>query len=321
MVSLLDLPAEALQIHTLHLLPPKNLKRVRPSFMLRSNHDETAEGNLPSAPKEDLLGSLDADTYQKHYEKQQELVECKDIGKRLLRVFPRLVACKRITFDSENPAWDPFCLEQSFGTFVPTWAKQTANARLILRLLFGVLTARSNIKVLEICSDHMIQKMLCRILTTIPDWPILVASLRRVRLVVEHDFQKDMLKKFLGFFPGLTNLNLEMNGGEPVQNSAGVLSDLHVPTLEKLTLVKVRCTATELENLIIHHQKTLQDITLICIKLPDDRSWRPILQKIAENRKLVGFSMAECLQDENLEPSDITELVNFAKKGKIGFET
>ncbi|EXK24418.1 hypothetical protein FOMG_18852 [Fusarium oxysporum f. sp. melonis 26406] len=312
---------QALQIHTLHLPTIKNIKRVIPSFTLDSNESETAKGSLISASNKNVLGSLDKDTCRKYYEKQQELMTCSDTWSRLHDAFLRLEACKEVAFNSKNPPRDSSPLEQSFGTLLQrSRAKSSASTKFILHLIFGVLNAAANhksqIKSFEIHIGCAIHDVLYRILTFAFGFLKPITGLNRLHLVIEHDFEQDKLQKFFDLFPGLTDLKLEMDSRESVKISGGALSVLHVPNLQKLTLAMMNCIPVELEDLIIRHQKTLQDITLVCITLPDDRSWRLIFQKIVENLKIKRFSMGKCLQDEDLEPSDITKLIDSINSAK-----
>jgi hypothetical protein len=114
-----------------------------------------------------------------------------------------------------------------------------------------------------------------------------------------------------GSCSSLTDLNLEVYTDMSMETSDGALSVLLVPNLQKLTLCMVKCTAADLEALIIAHQETLQDITLICIHLSDYNSWRNSFQHVVEDLHVIDFYMEECAEndDEWPDPTNVKELI------------
>ncbi|SPJ87909.1 uncharacterized protein FTOL_12378 [Fusarium torulosum] len=308
-----------LQIHTLHLLPFDELQRVEPSFILNEPDTQVkqaiySDALLDPTSYEDLLDRLDEERYRKHYDQQKDLMTSDYAYQCLRDAMSRLKACRKIAFDSEDPPWSTPRLEQSFGILLQrSRAKLKASAGFISELMRTVLDAAGTsgvqIKTLDIHIGYMIDETLCLTLDRLPCLQSHVASLSQLHLVVEPTFRKNKLQQFLDSFPELTDFHLEVYSDMSFKKLTGALDKLRIPNLQKLTLCMMCCTAAELEDLIVSHQKTLQDIDLTSIKLPDDQSWRNVFQKIVQKLHITSFFMEECMDDEELEPSNMEELI------------
>jgi hypothetical protein len=147
----------------------------------------------------------------------------------------------------------------------------------------------------------------------LPRLPGPITSLGRLNLVFHHDFKKNKLQKFINYFPNVSDLTLELHSvyEQDIENSSGVLHDLYIPKLQKLTLYKIECTGTELANLTARHSETLQNISLFWIAQPDGQSWHTILQMLLE-RKVARFSIEECL-----EGNEVCESIDETDRGAI----
>jgi hypothetical protein len=271
----------------------------------------------------DLLERLDKKRYRKHHGQQQRLMTSGYAYQCLFKAMSRLKACRKIAFDSEDPPWSTHRLEQSFGILLQrSRAKSKASASFISKLMRTVLDAAGTSEVqinnLDIHIGYMIEEALCLTLGRLPCLQSCVTSLSQLHLVVEPTFRENKLQQFLDCFPELSDFHLEVHSDMSFKKLTGALDKLHIPNLQKLTLCMMSCTAAELEHLIVSHQKTLQDINLTCIKLRDDQSWCDVFQKIVKTLDITGFFMEECMDDEELEPSNMEELIrNYAPRGEL----
>ncbi|KAK2667229.1 hypothetical protein RAB80_017650 [Fusarium oxysporum f. sp. vasinfectum] len=232
----------------------------------------------------------DKERYRKRYEQQQNLITDTLNRKRLYEAISQFESCRKIVFDGSNPSWNPSYRRLSCGIpFARSRKSSSARTKFIRRILLDLLTAVATSKI------------------QIED---LLSILRRVQLAVDPTFQKNKLQNFLSAFPELTDFELEAYRGPCCDRIAGALSGLYIPKLRKLTLITVSCTVSELENFVIGHKKTLQDIEFIYVELPDEQSWHRVFQTIRDNIAVASFTMSDCANLDMPEPTNVTELIN-----------
>ncbi|KAL7755747.1 hypothetical protein ACKLNR_014274 [Fusarium oxysporum f. sp. zingiberi] len=180
----------------------------------------------------------------------------------------------------------------------------------MIGFLTAAATSEIQIEHLAIHVGYMDDNAYCLKLSHLPCLTNPITSLRRIHLAVDPTFKKNKLQNFLDAFPELIDFELEAYRGPCCKRIAGALSGLRIPKLRKLTLVTVSCTVAELENLVIGHKKTLQDIEFIYVELPDERSWRRIFQTIRDYIAIASFTMSDCENLDTPEPTNVTELIN-----------
>ncbi|KAG7402810.1 hypothetical protein Forpe1208_v016925 [Fusarium oxysporum f. sp. rapae] len=180
----------------------------------------------------------------------------------------------------------------------------------MIGFLTAAATSEIQIEHLAIHVGYMDDNAYCLKLSHLPCLTNPITSLRRIHLAVDPTFKKNKLQNFLDAFPELIDFELEAYRGPCCKRIAGALSGLRIPKLRKLTLVTVSCTVAELENLVIGHKETLQDIEFIYVELPDERSWRRIFQTIRDYIAIASFTMSDCENLDTPEPTNVTELIN-----------
>jgi hypothetical protein len=282
---------QELHIHTFHVLPLEELDQATLSY-------------IP-----------DKQRYGKQYEQQQNLITDKLSRERLYKAISQLKSCRKVVFDGSNPPWSPSHLRSGRGIpFARSRTKSSASTKFIRHLLFDFLTAvaTSEIQIedLTIHVGYMDDKAYCVRLSHLPSLTKSITSLRRIQLAVDPTFKKNNLQNFLSAFPELIDFQLEAYRGPRCNRIAGALSGLYIPKLRKLTLVTVSCTVAELENLVIRHNETLQDIEFIYVELPDEQSWRRVFQTIRENIAIASFTMSDCANLDMPEPTNVKELID-----------
>ncbi|EXM14202.1 hypothetical protein FoTM2_017648 [Fusarium oxysporum f. sp. vasinfectum] len=281
---------QELHIHTFHILPLEELDQATLSY-------------IP-----------DKERYRKRYEQQQNLITDTLNRKRLYEAISQFESCRKIVFDGSNPSWNPSYRRLSCGIpFARSRKSSSARTKFIRRILLDLLTAVATSKIqIEDLTVHVgyMDEAYCLKLSHLPYLTKPITSLRRVQLAVDPTFQKNKLQNFLSAFPELTDFELEAYRGPCCDRIAGALSGLYIPKLRKLTLITVSCTVSELENFVIGHKKTLQDIEFIYVELPDEQSWHRVFQTIRDNIAVASFTMSDCANLDMPEPTNVTELIN-----------
>ncbi|RGP81656.1 hypothetical protein FLONG3_212 [Fusarium longipes] len=308
------------QFHTLQLRP---LQKTRPleycyvfdesetestpsdwsSTSVDSEGFETTEGSHTSTSGDGTLSRLEEDTHRMYYEQQRELMTGGYAYDYLLNGMSKLKNCKKISFDGESPPWSQSRLEGSFGTLLERCLTGSAASDSFITQLLGIVLAPEvvrgiQIEYLEICIGYLMDDVFGLCLDQLPPLLAPIKSLRRLHLVIDNAFIENRLHDLLAFLPGLADFSLNVYGQPWFESSAGVISGLSIPNLQKLNLSMVNCIveADDLENLICKHQETLKDISFISIMLPDDRSWYSVFEKIL-GLKTTNLYMEDCLKD------------------------
>ncbi|KAF5967568.1 hypothetical protein FBULB1_11153 [Fusarium bulbicola] len=305
-----------LRFHTLHLLPIEELEGITPSFLLEET-DPDATTSTPPNMSLDFSESGMGETHIRCYEQQQSLMAGTLMGIRLHEAMSKIKSRVKLSFDSDHPPWSTPRLKQSFGCLIQRSLAETRGSTkfisgLIQTVLNAAWTSGLQIEDLDIPIGLNIDNSLCITLDQFPLLPFQLSSLSHLHLVIEPTFKTNLLQKFLNSFPNLIEFNLEVYSELSRKKTTGALHDLQIPKLQQLTLSMVSCTAEELQALIIAHHKTLRDITLICIHLPDYKSWRNIFQLIVTKLNLNDFYIGECEpgdDDDWLDIENVQELM------------
>ncbi|EXK76842.1 hypothetical protein FOQG_18427 [Fusarium oxysporum f. sp. raphani 54005] len=102
-------------------------------------------------------------------------------------------------------------------------------------------------------------------------------------------------RRFIGFFPSLSHFSLAFED-EFDDHTAfpGLSSALSIVQLRKLELARLEVTEVQLAKLLLHHQSTLEEITLRQVSMCGMRSWATLLGKIKHMSQVRSVNLKGC---------------------------
>ncbi|POR32470.1 hypothetical protein TPAR_07324 [Tolypocladium paradoxum] len=309
-------------VHTLevcvyHLLPLKELEEIEPPFseyeeimkkVASSNGGTRSADTRSSSPHDHYhrLSQLHKEAYLTHLEDQDQLIRAQYALGCLTQAMTHLTQCKRIVIDDSNRPWGLDRLKRMTGVLPQrtlTFAS-TKSIELVRHILSAVLTAvvasKLDVEDVEISIGCLMQNANRISPYMLPSLPSRIISLRRLHLVLDPGLPKfastlpwgSGLIRFVRLFPELSEFSLEFEHRDDFGRFAGCAAMLDIPKLEALTLCLIDCTGEQLADLLLHHKKTLREISFDSINLTDGaESWHSLIKEIREGLDITFFSM------------------------------
>ncbi|KAJ4243329.1 hypothetical protein NW762_014815 [Fusarium torreyae] len=313
-----------LEVYTFYLPPLEDLLEIlaqdaAESFSIASMEDTEINidashmrGNSSQFEDKDCP---DDESYCKYWEGQQQMIDDNQIFRVLSKGMKSLTKCRKNAFNHNDIPWSNSHRAEGLDYLSkissPTREESSDFVRRVVQdFLTASYESRLQLDDVDIHAGSFMDDAHCIIPNQPPCLENSISSLCRLYLHIDPSFEgTSRLGQFISCFPKLTDFGLETFSNLCQHNPAGILLDITIPDLAKLSLSQLNCTADELENFFLAHSETLREINLVWVELDDTRHWRKIMQILRGRMPSVKLKMDSCVRGKMWEADSTQELI------------